>query len=70
MELVREALYDTLHEVLLCDLVLAAHHLLHHAPLHNVLQDLDCHFQQGVRSLCLMDSISISAMPTDQKLPQ
>ena len=44
MELVREALDDALHEVLLCDLVLAAHNLLHHAPLYNVLQDLGLSF--------------------------
>ena len=37
VELIREALNDALHQVLLCNVVLAGHHLLHHAWLHQRL---------------------------------
>ena len=37
MKFIGEALNDALHEVLLRNLVLAAHDLLHHAPLNDVL---------------------------------
>ena len=38
MELIREALNDALHQVLLRYFILAAHHLLHHTALHDFLQ--------------------------------
>ena len=37
MKFIREALYNALHEVLLCNLILAAHNLLHHASLYDIL---------------------------------
>ena len=39
MKFVRKALDDALHEVLLCNFILAADNLLHHASLHNILHN-------------------------------
>lgn len=48
MELIWEALDDALHEVLLCNVVLALHHLLHHPRKNNSLQrNIKDNLQQG-----------------------
>ena len=45
MELIGEALDDALHQVLLGDVVLALHNLLHHAWKHHPLQRQDYSYE-------------------------